>query len=385
MTLPFNATATTGVDGFVLQRCPVQSLFLADMKRRLALGNAADPQPDVSDGGVSRADLKAWIDALPAWLAAYNAGSGGRSSSAWTMANVLTDSAARQAFVNHFYGGLLDDELRALADLPDNATGFARVNSLPRRSRLRRFRRMRSTGPVSGGTLYALMRQQRGTVSAATGSIGPYYTRSSRRRGSRPVRFSRRRRRSRSSGRSTQSPDVAAYLVYRGKHRLRIWRTSAGSGRPVRSPQTTRSRLHRDRSDAAAPGLVRRRKGRPEDHRARAGSATLRARLRRQRHGRGSAAVTAARRTRSHAVFRATDYDATRTATRSAAGLQLLDASRLGRHRPIQLDGSATRSRDGVAHRAGAARAGGRRRACSAGVSSVSVRCPCGGRLSSMA
>ena len=155
VTLPFNATATPGVSGFVLQRCPVQSLFLADMKRRLALGNAADPQPDVSDGGVSRADLKAWIDALPAWLAAYNAGSGGRSSSAWTMANVLTDSAARQAFVNHFYGGLLDDELRALADLPDNATGFARVNSLPLPTGSQVHDAVDGTG--FGRTLYALM------------------------------------------------------------------------------------------------------------------------------------------------------------------------------------------------------------------------------------
>ena len=217
VTLPFNTAAAPGVDGFVLQRCPVQSLFLADMKRRLALANAADPQPDVSDSGVSRADLKAWIDALPAWLAAYNAGGGGRSSSAWTMANVLTDSAARQAFVNHFYGGLLDDELRALADLPDNATGFARVNS----SRLPTGAQIKDAvdGTGFGRTLYALAAiNNAGTASAATGSIGPYYTRIVAPPQA-PVLFRVQPTTSSITVEWTldDNPDVAAYLVYRGK------------------------------------------------------------------------------------------------------------------------------------------------------------------------
>jgi hypothetical protein len=217
VTLPFDTTAVSGVDGFVLQRCPLQSLFLADMKRRIALGNAADPHPDVTDGGVSRADLKAWINALSTWLTAYNAGGGGRPPSNWTMANVLTDSSARQAFVTHFYGGLLDDELRALADIPENATGFARVSPAP----LPTGSPIQDTvdGTGFGRTLYALAAiNSAGNASGPTGSIGPYYTRIVRPPRA-PALFKVQPTTSSISVEWAldDNPDVAAYLVYRGK------------------------------------------------------------------------------------------------------------------------------------------------------------------------
>ena len=132
-TLPFVAAPITSVTpgktpgGYALLRAPLRSLMLADAKRRIALGNVADPNPQVSDSGTPRADLVAWINALSDWLSAYNA----RAGTNWPLTGtntVLGDPAGARAFFDHFYGGLLDDELRALADLPGNFIGFARVN-----------------------------------------------------------------------------------------------------------------------------------------------------------------------------------------------------------------------------------------------------------------
>jgi hypothetical protein len=211
-TLPFDTTGAAGVDGFILQRCPVQSLMLADMKRRIALGNAADPNPVVNDGGGPRADLQAWIAALSAWLHAYNVGAG----TAFTIANVLTDSGARRAFTDHFYGGLLDDELRALADMPNNAQGFARVNAAPIKTGSQVEDAVDSTGFAR--TLYRLAGlNNAGNVSGFTGSIGPYYTQviAALRP---PVLF--KAQPTTSSVALTwsldENPDLAAYLVYRG-------------------------------------------------------------------------------------------------------------------------------------------------------------------------
>lgn len=215
-TLPFDTTGAAGVDGFILQRCPVQSLMLADMKRRIALGNAADPNPVVIDGGRPRPDLQAWIEALPAWLTAYNQGAGTRPPSALTLANVLSDSSARQAFIDHFYGGLLDDELRTLADIPDNSIGFARVNPTPLKTGSAIHDTVDATG--YGRTLYKLASvNSAGNASGLTGSIGPYYTRliASPRA---PVLFKVQPTTSSVtvSWSLDDNPDVAAYLVYRG-------------------------------------------------------------------------------------------------------------------------------------------------------------------------
>ncbi|MCP3711112.1 hypothetical protein M3I54_29750 [Paraburkholderia sp. CNPSo 3274] len=214
-TLPFDTTATTGTDSFSLYRAPVQSLVLADMKRRLALGNAADANPTVLDSGTPRKDLQAWIGALGAWLDAYNQGNSNRAPSSWTLANVLSDASARRAFGEHFYGGLLDDELRALADLPDNATGFARVNGDP--SPLDTPISTSVDGKGFGRTLYTLAAfNNAGTVSARTGSIGPYYTQPSTPPRA-PVLYKVQPAVSTAivAWALDENPDVAAYLVYR--------------------------------------------------------------------------------------------------------------------------------------------------------------------------
>ncbi|MGO9057968.1 MAG: hypothetical protein ACLQU2_11380 [Candidatus Binataceae bacterium] len=170
-TLPFTTPAGPGISGYALQRAPVRSMTIADIKRRIALANLADNNPVVIEAGNLRPDLVAWIAALPQWLSAYNAING----TAWTIANVLNDSAAQRTFIEHFYGGLLDDELRALGDLAGNATGYARVNPQP----------FAPGGAISdtvdgtgyGRTLYRLSAvNAAGSFSSTTGSIGPYYT-----------------------------------------------------------------------------------------------------------------------------------------------------------------------------------------------------------------
>lgn len=213
--LPFDTPARPGVDGYVLHRAPLQSLALADMKRRLALGNAADANPVVVAGGAPRADLQAWIGALGTWLDSYNKGNPSRAPTSWTLANVLADASARRAFGEHFYGGLLDDELRELANLPDNATGFARVNPKPM-----------APGPAVsaevdgkgfGSTVFTLAAVNKaGSESARTGAIGPYYTRPTTPPRA-PVLY--RVQPAISSvvvaWALDESPDVAGYLVYR--------------------------------------------------------------------------------------------------------------------------------------------------------------------------
>jgi hypothetical protein len=211
-TLPFTTPAGAGISGYVLARAPVRSLAIADIKRRIALANLADNNPVVIDGGQPRPDLVAWIASLAQWLAGYNAVAG----TSWTVANALEDTAAQRAFIEHFYGGLLDDELRALADLAANAAGYARVNPQP----------FAPGGPISdsvdgtgfGRTLYRLAAvNQAGSISSSTGSIGPYYTQIVTPPRP-PVLY---------KVQATESavivawaldtnPDVAAYLVYRG-------------------------------------------------------------------------------------------------------------------------------------------------------------------------
>lgn len=170
--LPFATPGGAGVSGYVLQRAAVRSLAIADIKRRIALANLADNNPVVLDGGTPRADLAAWIASLGDWLASYNAGNG----TAWTVANVLEDTAAQRAFLEHFYGGLLDDELRALGDLPEDAGGYARVNPQPVAAGTAIADSVDGTG--YGRALYRLAAvNAAGSFSSTTGSIGPYYTR----------------------------------------------------------------------------------------------------------------------------------------------------------------------------------------------------------------
>jgi hypothetical protein len=210
-TLPFTTPAVSGVSGYLLQRSPVRSTAIADLKRRIALGNIGDNNPVVFDGGVARPDLAAWIGSLSQWLTAYNA----VNATTWTGANVLEDTAAQRAFIEHFYGSLLDDELRALADLGPNATGYARVNPKPIAPGTAIADDVDGTG--YGRALYRVAAvNQAGSVSSTTGSIGPYYTQIVTPPRA-PVLYKLQ---------STESaivvawaldtnPDVAAYMIYR--------------------------------------------------------------------------------------------------------------------------------------------------------------------------
>jgi hypothetical protein len=210
-TLPFTTPAVAGVSGYVLERSPVRSTALADIKRRLAGGNLADQQPVVFDGGVQRADLVAWINSLGEWLTAYNQQSG----TAFTTANALQDTAVQRAFTEHFYGGLLDDELRALADVAANGAGYARVNPSP----LPAGDAIEDTvdGTGFGRTLYRLAAvNAAGSISSTTGSIGPYYTQIVTPPRP-PVLYKLQATESAIivAWALDSNPDVAAYLVYR--------------------------------------------------------------------------------------------------------------------------------------------------------------------------
>lgn len=174
-SLPFVATPGTGISGYTLMRAPMQSIMLADVKRRIGIGNTADLNPWVEDSpGVLRDDLRSWIqDQLPNWLAAYNQ----RAGTAWTMSNLFDDAGAQRSFIDHLYGGLLDDELRALADIGPNRIAYARANSTPLAANgAALFDAVDGTG--FGRNVYTLATvNAAGSQSGVTGSIGPYYTR----------------------------------------------------------------------------------------------------------------------------------------------------------------------------------------------------------------
>lgn len=224
--LPFTTPAAVGVLGYVLQREPVRSLTLADVKRRLsaAVNNLADNNPVVLDAGVPRADLAAWIAALPEWLAAYNAvgtytasvANPPRTFTPLTAANALQDAGGQRSFIEHFYGGLLDDELCALADVGANSAAYVRVNT----QNFDPGTAISDTvdGSGYGRTVYRLASvNQAGSFSANTSTIGPYYTTivSAPRP---PVLYKLQPTESSVivAWALDTNPDVAAYIVYRG-------------------------------------------------------------------------------------------------------------------------------------------------------------------------
>lgn len=199
------------VSGYLLERAPSRSLALADVKRRLVAG-FTDPNPAIT----GRADLGAWVGALPAWLEAFNVRTFGANVATYlTDLTVLSDAGGQRAFIEHFYGGLLDDELCVLADVPANIGAFARINpkSLPPGSTI--------TDTVNGNghgrTLYKLSTlNEAGSVSTRTGAAGPVYTQA--------VRASRAPVLYRVqpavdalivAWALDDNPDVAGYLVYR--------------------------------------------------------------------------------------------------------------------------------------------------------------------------
>jgi hypothetical protein len=222
-TLPFTTPAVTGVLGYVLQREPIRSLSLADVKRRAGVANFADNSPVVIDSGVPRADLTAWIASLTEWLAAYNAVGTYNASIATpprpftplSAANALEDAGGQRSFIEHFYGGLLDDELCALADVAGNSACYVRVN--PQNFDPGTTISDTVDGTGYGRTGYRLASvNQAGSFSSNTNSIGPYYTTivSAPRP---PVLYKLQPTESSVivAWALDTNPDVAAYIVYR--------------------------------------------------------------------------------------------------------------------------------------------------------------------------
>jgi hypothetical protein len=173
--LPFTTPDGAGIYGYVLKRAPIHSLAIADMGRRNTLGNAFDPNPTLSANGQN---LAAWIGDLPQWLTAYNA----INHTSATAANVLQSGTGQRSFIEHFYGGLLDEELRALGDVPANSAAYARVNPSPIQPPAQPATPPPIHDTVDGTgyarNLYKLSAvNQAGSLSGDTGSVGPYYTR----------------------------------------------------------------------------------------------------------------------------------------------------------------------------------------------------------------
>ena len=218
VTLPFNPPSGSGISGYLLGRAPVRSIALSDVQRRIALikagtGDVTDNNPVVLDGGTARADLAAWISSISAWIDCYNA----LNATAFTVDTVLNDSNAQRAFIEHFYNGLLDDELRALGDIAANSSGYVRVTPKPVAPLTKLTGQVIGTG--YGRNLYRLsaVNAAGSSSESSTGSVGPWYTRIVTPPRP-PVLYKVQPTESSIliAWALDANPDVAGYLVYRG-------------------------------------------------------------------------------------------------------------------------------------------------------------------------
>src|SRR6185369_14514685 len=113
-------------------------------------------------------DLGSWLGTIGEWLSAFNK----RSATNLSNAKALANENARRSFAEHFYGGLMDSELRALADINANRSGFARVEAQPFPDR------DTIDGKGFERVLYKLgALNKAGSSGQRTGAAGPYYTR----------------------------------------------------------------------------------------------------------------------------------------------------------------------------------------------------------------
>ena len=176
-TLPFDVSGQQGVSGYLLDRAPAHSLFIADLKRRADAPGCSTP----TRRSPGRADLQTWIEALPAWLAAYNQ----RNGTSLTQASVLSDAGGQRGADPAFLRRPARRRA-ARAGRRGRVTppAFAQLNSArcraPRRRRCRRSPTP-STATASAATCTACAASTRaGARSARTPSVGPIYTRTVR-------------------------------------------------------------------------------------------------------------------------------------------------------------------------------------------------------------
>lgn len=209
-----------GASGYVLLRASMEALFLADIKRRQANNGPGLLDMGFSiqeQDGTTRGDLQLWDALLTAWRDAYNLRTFGQNTAQWLDAGtILNNSDARRAFVEHFYGGLLDDELRVLADMAQNASGFARVNSTPIPPENTPLQDT-VDGTGFGRNVYKLAAvNASGSTGQPSHVVGPYYTRIIT--PSRPPVLSKITPQDSNLALTwslDNSPDNGAYLVYR--------------------------------------------------------------------------------------------------------------------------------------------------------------------------
>ena len=207
--LPFDTTLAPGVSGFALFRAPSQALFVADMQRRES--NVTDNANLLALVPGETFDLGSWLGSIGEWLSAFNK----RSATNLSNAKALAHENARRSFAEHFYGGLMDSELRALADINANRSGFARVEapSIPVSDTI--------DGKGFERVLYKLGAiNAAGSSSQVTGAAGPYYTRIVM--PPRPATLAKIAATNTSltiEWTISQNPDIAAYLVYRAEKR----------------------------------------------------------------------------------------------------------------------------------------------------------------------
>jgi len=207
--LPFDTTLLPGASAFALFRAPSQALFITDMQRRES--NVADNANLLALVPGETFDLGSWLGSTAEWLSAFNK----RSATNLSNAKALANENARRSFAEHFYGGLMDSELRALADIDANRSGFARVEAPPFPDR------DTIDGKGFERVLYKLgALNKAGSSGQRTGAAGPYYTRIVT--PPRPPTLAKIAATNTSitiQWAISENPDLAAYLVYRAEKR----------------------------------------------------------------------------------------------------------------------------------------------------------------------